>query len=640
MSDEKHESWGLMGAASREKADAYLEEQTRLARLQAQDLEREDRVRHWSLLIHHTSDLLKLSLELAAAVIFISIVVAIGAAIWMASHDDGLVIDAFKVPPDMAAKGLTGDVVASQLLDRLTQMQAETDSSRAPDTYASDWASGIKVYIPNTGISVGDAYRYLAGWLGHQTHISGEVYHTANGIVVTTRVGGDAGVSFAGREADISKLMQRAAESVYHITQPYRYAIYVGGSIPPPLGPQMQGRLLGDLALNGPDSEKPWAYAVWSYEALFSDNIPEALRRAQMAVSYAPDLPLALGNLAVFEQFAGHSKQAVAAARSTLKSLDGPGAAKVIPRADADYRPQFAAFLAEEAGDWNEAVAQYEVLRKSADFEGLHWNSRYATAADLAFAHDLRGSRAAAVESDAQLENRTAAGYGWQLPNFYLPAFTRAAVLGDWPAARRDMLAVLDTPLAKSRFQSAFNRMQMWPWLALADAHVGEGHAAWALIGKTPLDCYDCLRVRGLIDTVQHNWSGAGYWFARAARQAPSIPFAYSDWGAMLMAKGDRDGAIAKFAIANRKGPHFADPLEMWGEALIAKNRSDLALAKFEEAAKYAPNWARLHLKWGEALIWSGDKAGANKQFAIASRLDLTQSERASLGRLKSDGRR
>jgi len=638
MSEEKHESWGLMGAASREKADAYLEEQTRLARLQAQDLEREDRVRHWSLLIHHTSDVLKLALELAAAAIFISIVVAIGAAIWMASHDDGLVIDAFKVPPDMAAKGLTGDVVASQLLDRLTQMQAQTDSSRAPDTYASDWASGIKVYIPNTGISIGDAYRYLAGWLGHQTHISGEVYHTANGIVVTTRVGGDAGVSFSGREADISGLMQRAAESVYHLTQPYRYAIYIGGTVPPPLGPQMQGKLLGDLALNGPDSEKPWAYAVWSYEALFADDIRESLRRAHMAVSYAPDLPLTLGNLAEFEQLAGHSEKAIVASRLALKSLNGPGAGKIIPRAAAEYRPQFEAFLAEEAGDWNTALAQYDILRKSPDFEGLHWNSDYATAADLAFAHDLRGSRAAASGSDADLENRTGAGYGWQLMNFYWPAFTRDAMLSDWPAARRDIQAVLATPLANAPFQLIFKRMQMWPWLALADAHMGEGHAAWSLIGKTPLDCYDCLRVRGLIDTVQHNWSGAGYWFARAARQAPSIPFAYSDWGAMLMAKGDRDGAIAKFTLANQKGPHFADPLEMWGEALIAKNRSDLALAKFAEAAKYAPKWGRLHLKWGEALLWSGDKAGAAKQFAAASQLDLTDPEKSELARIKTAG--
>jgi tetratricopeptide (TPR) repeat protein len=106
---------------------------------------------------------------------------------------------------------------------------------------------------------------------------------------------------------------------------------------------------------------------------------------------------------------------------------------------------------------------------------------------------------------------------------------------------------------------------------------------------------------------------------------------AYSDWGAMLLAKGDPDGAIAKFERAHDKGPHFADPLEMWGEALMAKNRSDLALTKFEEADRYAPRWARLHLKWGEALFYAGKPGEAKEQFAIAGGLDLSQSDKTVL---------
>src|SRR5437868_14748822 len=97
------------------------------------------------------------------------------------------------------------------------------------------------------------------------------------------------------------------------------------------------------------------------------------------------------------------------------------------------------------------------------------------------------------------------------------------------------------------------------------------------------------------------------------------------------MAKADLDGAIAKFEIAHAKGPHFADPLEMWGEALMAKNRSDLALVKFDEANKYAPKWGRLHLKWGEALLYAGQPAHAQKQFAIASRLDLSREDSVML---------
>jgi tetratricopeptide (TPR) repeat protein len=160
--------------------------------------------------------------------------------------------------------------------------------------------------------------------------------------------------------------------------------------------------------------------------------------------------------------------------------------------------------------------------------------------------------------------------------------------------------------------------------------------AAHAVIDRTPLDCYLCLRVRGKIDVQEQRWPGAAYWFARATRLAPSIPFAYLDWGAMLMAKGDLDDAIAKFSLAHDKAPHFADPLEMWGEALIAKNRSDLALAKFEEADKYAPSWGRLHLKWGEALLYTGRGGEAGKQFAIASKLDLSASDRTALARVRA----
>ena len=112
----------------------------------------------------------------------------------------------------------------------------------------------------------------------------------------------------------------------------------------------------------------------------------------------------------------------------------------------------------------------------------------------------------------------------------------------------------------------------------------------------------------GTIAAWQRQWGRADYWFARAVKAAPSIPFAYADWGQSLLARGKPDAAIAKFTLANQKGPHFADPLEGWGEALMAKNQSHLALAKFAEAEKYAPNWGRLHLKWGEALVYAGKK--------------------------------
>lgn len=153
---------------------------------------------------------------------------------------------------------------------------------------------------------------------------------------------------------------------------------------------------------------------------------------------------------------------------------------------------------------------------------------------------------------------------------------------------------------------------------------------------KTPLDCYLCTRMRGNIEAAQKHWSKAADWYAEAVKQAPSIPFAYADWGEMLLNKGDIDGAIAKFEQAHEKGLHFADPLEIWGEALIAKNRSDLALAKFEEANTYAPSWGRLHLKWGEALTYVGKKDEAQKQFATAAHLELSPADLTALKRARA----
>ena len=148
----------------------------------------------------------------------------------------------------------------------------------------------------------------------------------------------------------------------------------------------------------------------------------------------------------------------------------------------------------------------------------------------------------------------------------------------------------------------------------------GDFKGAHAIIDGTPLDCNLCVRTRGRIAALEKNWAGAARWFERAAQDAPSIPFADSEWGTMLLGEGDADAAIEKFTLANQKGPHFADPLEGWGEALMAKNQSHLALAKFAEAEKYAPNWGRLHLKWGEALCYAGKKDEAAKQFARAAR--------------------
>ncbi len=116
--------------------------------------------------------------EFVIALVVFLVFAALASAVYQASQADGLVIEAFSVPPFLADKGLTGPVLAAKLLDRLTALQDATDSARAASSFKNDWTSDIKVEIPQTGVSLGQLVTYLHGWLGREVHLSGELYGT------------------------------------------------------------------------------------------------------------------------------------------------------------------------------------------------------------------------------------------------------------------------------------------------------------------------------------------------------------------------------------------------------------------------------------------------------------------------------
>jgi tetratricopeptide (TPR) repeat protein len=603
---------------SRAHADAFLEEQTRLTRLQVEDMRAENRLRHWSLRVRHISDVMKLAFEISLAFILIAIAVGLGAAIWNASQDDGLVVESFSVPPDLAGRGLTGEVVAAKLLDKLSALQAATVSNRASSSYANNWDGDIKLQIPDTGISIGEFNRSLHAWLGHQTRITGEVWRTPTGLAVTARAGSDTSPTFTGAEADLDKLMQQAAESVYRATQPYRYAVYLTNANRAKEAEAAYRALMTD----GSPTDRAWA--TIGIENIYANrgDIGRALRTANSALALKPDFIMVYVNVASLEAQIQHDEAALAAYRKVVALVEGQRDPDIGALAWKIGRLAGNAALAGDVGDYQ---AQLDYDRQSEtlpNFNGQAENARQNDIVAYAFLHDGAGAREAYANLPPSADPQVV--FGREGSHTFADL-----LLGRWQTLL-EKRPMFEATLAKlGVVGTVAAQRQFWPVAADALAESGDLAGAHRLIDRTPADCILCLRVRGHLDALGKNWGGADYWFARAARAAPSPPFVWTDWGHMLLTKGDLDGAMAKFALANQKGPHFPDPLELWGEALIAKKRSDLALAKFEEAAKYAPNWGRLHLKWGEALLWSGDKAGAQKQFAIAA--TLTPSEKSEL---------
>ncbi len=638
-----------LGSGSQDQANAFLEEQTRLARLQAHELGHELSLRRWSLWVRHVSGVLKLAFEFSIALVLLGVVALLANEVWAAAHDNGLVIEPFSVPPDLAARGLTGQVVATQMLDNLSALDSQINSSRAPSSYANNWGDDIKVEIPETGVSIGQLNTYLHQLLGHQTHITGEVVRTASGIAITARAG-IAGKRFSGPESDFDNLLLQATEAVYASTQPYRYSVHLQS-----LGQMAQAEAFLTASVRTlPLSERIWAYAGLTNYYLSQHRMAEDVEATRESVRLKPDFAWGWGKVAGAARQLGQAEAELAANRTTLEMLNGPGAADLRPDAIQSLRKSTNSAIDELLGDYagatREVLARYPSLADIDDGEkqvqgllavpGQNLASIISVpavyAADLISIHDLAAveRRLAGASSFltaignatvARNDARGKANTDGTLHVFGGVEMRLALAHRDWAGAARDAAALdaqeagLNAAYAST---SLYPPTTIWPIRALAEAKMGNFAAAHAWIDKTPGDCDLCLRTRGQIDAAQKNYGGADFWFARAARLAPSIPFAYADWGAALLARGDPAGAIAKFKIANQKGPHFADPLEGWGEALMAQNRSDLGIAKFAQAEAFAPNWSLLHRKWGEALVYAGKKDEAQKQFALADALD------------------
>ncbi|HTT96618.1 MAG TPA: hypothetical protein VMF58_01100 [Rhizomicrobium sp.] len=610
-----------------ERANTYLDEQTKLTRLQIEQIEEENETRRHILKLERASAAMKVAFELAVALIVTIIAIGLGAMIWSAASDNGLVVESFSVPPDLSQRGLTGDVIAAKLLDKLSSLQSQTVSSRAPSSYANNWGNDIKLQIPDTGISIGEFNRSLHTWLGHQTRITGEAYRTPAGLSVTARAGSDTSPTFTGTDADLDKLIRQAAESVYHATQPYRYAVYLAN-----VGRNKEAEA-AYLALIANGSVKDRAWAHIGIENIYANRgeHDRALATLREALALKPGFIMAYVNESGVESQFQHNEAELAAERKAVEIAHGPRDPDMSEQAWITGAIQAESSLANTLGDFKKEIELDRRIFAMPDFNNAASVARQNDIVAFALLHDgaaveamYRGFAPARNELEYLQQNGV---YSFA-----------EVLLGHPEIAIRDRTR-FDAALAKlGGVGTIISHRQFWPPIAYGIAEKGDFKGAHALVDQTPVDCNQCLRARAAIDILEKNWGGASYWLSRAVNDAPSLPFAYSDWGHMLLAKGDYDAAIAKLKIAHEKGPHFADPLEYWGEALLARHRVEDALAKFEEADGLAPNWGRLHLKWGEAKLAGGDKAGAAREFAAAARLDLMPKEKSELARVMHGG--
>lgn len=554
--------------------------------------------------------------------------VAIVAALALsASGDRGLVIESFAVPPDLVQTGLTGEVAAGRLLDKLAAMQAATDSQRAPDSYANNWGADLKVEIPSTGVSIGELQRFLRDWLGHRTRISGDIVRTPAGLAITTRVGTQPGRMVVGPEADLDALNQRAAEAIFAGAQPYRYGIWLVQR-----GRQAEAvdHFRRMAALAATPADRAWAQVGLANTLASLNDTRAALAAARASLGELPGFAPGLGQLSNAETILGHDEAAYGVNRRWLVALRR-GDAPITARASASQSAQLQALNAQAVGDFSKARAAQARLAALPDYNGASTYAPYIAPIYQAGQHELTGARASAEALPIH------GAYDQASRDYALLMIADAA--GDGPAA----LALADRNLADSlalgTAGSIFDLTTLIPVKALAMARSGDTAGALALIGTTPLDCSLCLRNRARIAAIAGDHAGADRWFAEAVRQTPSLPFALADWARALLDRGDLAGALAKARQANDLAPRFAEPLEIWAEALLRQGQFAPAEARLRAAAGLAPRWGRNQLMWGEALARLGKPDQAHARWLAARGMDLSLDDRARLERLLA-GRR
>jgi hypothetical protein len=151
------------------------------------------------------------------------------------------------------------------MIDRLSELQSQTNTGRPARTYTNTWGDKvIKLEIPEAGISLEELDSWLRAKLGHQTSLSGEVLRTGSGVTLTARADAGGAVSVSGAEADMTALTSRLAEGVYRLTQPYRYAIYLMRHENRPADAAL---IFQELALHGSPEERRWSYNMWANAA-------------------------------------------------------------------------------------------------------------------------------------------------------------------------------------------------------------------------------------------------------------------------------------------------------------------------------------------------------------------------------------
>jgi tetratricopeptide (TPR) repeat protein len=552
-----------------------LKKQARMLDVQMEHLHEQRTLNLRHMRVRRWRETLQLGFQVFIA--FAATVIGLGIMVMLydAFTSKSVIVEPFDSPPPLAARGLSGKVVAGLVLDELTRLQAATRSTVAKRNLSNAWTSDIKVEVPETGVSVGDIDRMLKARFGHDLHIGGDLVQTdTGGLALTVRGDGVLPKVFTGATVDLEKLATKAAEYVYGQSQPYLFAVYLTNA-----GRNAEAVAFSKAAYpSAKPEDRPNLLNEWANALANTGGTPQAaLALYREALKLKPDFWVAYNNVINSTWLLGDEEGAWRAGEAMRKAAGG--------------RPGKAPELYYQNGDtltWNLQAWRASTMADEAVNGGIGTS----TVADAPAIADI--DTRLHDPADAEFQLQTAQGDAKDPSIAAMTHFVHgrlAAEAGDVQRAAAEMEA-FGAAYADATVSSNYPGYTCW--IAPAEEAAGHPDKADAAL-KAGGHFVDCYRFRGDILDHRGDWVGAQKAYAQSVAIAPDLPAGYYSWGVALALHGDLNGATAKLAAANQRGPHWADPLKAWGDVLAREGRWRDALAKYDEALKYAPAWRELH---------------------------------------------
>ncbi|MEO8925555.1 MAG: hypothetical protein ABI306_00190 [Caulobacteraceae bacterium] len=551
---------------------AYLRDLARLARVQFEHLHEQRLLNVGHLRVRLWRERFQLAFQMFLALGALAVVVFVATMLHDAFASRRVVIEAFDTPPALAVRGLTPKVVAGELLDSLSKLQAATRATDRKLDIANAWDQDVKIEIPQTGASVGEIDRLLRARFGHDMHIGGSVTQEADGRLSLRVRGTDAPAqTFTGAPGDIDKLATKAAEYLYGAAEPYLFAVYLSQS-----GRAAEAETF--VAATYPTAAqavRPELVNVWGNALAARARYGDAVEKYRLAIQLDQRLWSAWANLLGALIFTDGEEAAFNAGGSMRR------AAAVAPRSNrpAADNWQNLDYLTQ---DWAAELADIDFDAGKLGGQGTDDVIAGPSLADAAARlHDWTAAGRYLLASDPKDPNT-------QLERLFLQGYR---ALDDGAPARAVAPLVAVDAMMRANPSLKDTYVDATCYLGLAYGLTDQAAKAEAVFDRRGrwVACYSFHA-----DTLDHagDWAGAQRAYARAVALAPDLPFAYDRWGLALLRRGDGAGAAARFAAANRRGPRWADPLKHWGDALAIQGRRGEAGVKYNAAARLAPHWA------------------------------------------------